>query len=239
MNFETGKFDKVIVLTAFNRPGYLRLALESLRRNNCWRWHLLCTVEPNDHQVYDLCNAVDFVDHTVIRNEVHLGVRNNPYRALTLAFDVMGAEYVLYFEDDVVLAPDGLDLARWFMESGSDKLLLRLFNDSVALRPVEDILVTDTMSTLGLVIRRQGWQTILKPNWYNDHHKFAPQQGWDWSVGAFLNEKNISLLMPAMSRSLHIGREDGTWCRPDQHDAMFGKVVVSDAMRPVKYRIVP
>ena len=107
---------KTLTLTVNNRPGYLRQLLDSLRRNNVDGYDLLyCAVEPGCPEVLDVCKAIDFIPTHVHLNAERLGVRENPYQALRAVFD-MGSDFNVYLEDDLLVSPDALDLANWYLE---------------------------------------------------------------------------------------------------------------------------
>jgi hypothetical protein len=170
----------------------------------------------------------------VHRNVSRLGVRANPYNLLRTIFD-SGVDNVLYAEDDLVLSPDATALSNWYFSTfpQGSYLALGLFNyssdDKQRHGAPTAIYSSKKFSALGLALDRSAWEQWFKPYWFNDDlWKLYGEYhvGWDWSITGLLRHvPGLRTLIPALSRSNHIGREGGVHCTPDYHDQTFPRVV--------------
>jgi hypothetical protein len=198
-----------MALTAFNRPGYLREVLYTLANNaGLEKYTLHVGLEPANADVVKVCDGIQFMPTVIHRNPHSLGVAHNPYNTIKTIFDTTDVPGVLYLEDDVILSPDAVRLATWYLEHPErDKYLcLNLYNhDSKADADPGQIYPGTGFSALCLAVTRHNWKTHFEPNWYRDG------AGWDHSVTGLIAEKKLQVLLPAISRSHHIGREGGTF----------------------------
>ena len=196
-----------MALTAFNRPSYLREVLYTLANNTGLADYTLHVgLEPANSEVIAVCDAIQFMPTVIHRNPHSLGVAHNPYATLKAIFDTTDVPGVLYLEDDVILAPDAVRLASWYFEhpEKDNYLCLNLYNhDSRADADPEVVYPDVRFSALALAVTRYNWRTYFEPNWYRDG------AGWDHSVTGLIAEKQLRILLPAISRSHHIGREGG------------------------------
>ena len=229
---------KTITLIAYNRPHYLKRMLESLSRNNLEGYHLYCGVEPNCQEVIDICKAIDFVPCMVHVNAVQMGITANALGVLDRAFDA-GSEFNVYLEDDLLLAPDTLDLANWYATHPRQPecVLLNLCNcvEETPDKSGVKVINTTGFNSWGWVATRESWHKWIRPNWFNDYNEVLGMQWghgcWDWSINGFIRSNHLNVMRPTCCRVTNIG-EVGTWNftaeHVTQHKETFGKVVLSD-----------
>jgi hypothetical protein len=214
---------KTITLVACNRLHYLAKTIECLRRNHLEGYTLFIGVEPVDDAVVEYCRQLDFMPIDLTVNATRLGVAWNPKATISRAFDA-GSEFNVALEDDLLLAPDALDLANWFFELNKQQFFsLNLCNYRSDPSFPSEIEPTDHFIPLGWAITRAVWQESIRPNWMCD------PRGWDFSVNTILESQiRQRLLQPRLARSNHNGREGGEHCTPEFHDRTFARLSISD-----------
>ena len=212
-----------MTMVACNRLHYLVQTIECLKRNSLQGYTLFLGVEPTDEAVVEYCKRLDFMPINLTVNRTRLGVAWNPRATINRAFE-SGSEFNVAIEDDLLLAPDALDLANWFFSLNHRQFFsLNLCNyRSDPLFPSE-IEASSHFIPLGWAVTRAVWQTFLQPNWMCD------ERGWDFSVNKVLeSHPNERLLQPKLARSNHNGRDGGEHCTPEFHDRTFGQLRISD-----------
>lgn len=214
---------KTITLVAYNRLHYLVPMIESLKRNNLDGYTLFIGVEPDNSSVVDYCRTLDFMPTEVTINSTRLGVAWNPFATISRAFD-SGSDFNVALEEDIVLAPDAIDLANWFLSLKSDQYFclgfLNYKSNPVLANAVEE---TDFFTPLGYCVTAKIWKNWIKPAWMSD------ERGWDFSVTSLLaRNPSFKTLHPALARSNHIGREGGEHCTTEFHDRTFEHLALSD-----------
>lgn len=206
-----------MAMTVNNRPGYLQEVLTSLSNNRFLdSFTLHFGLEPGNKEVARVCEKTDFISKQLHVNRHHLGDLENPYQLLTRTFE-MGYEAVLYLEDDVVLAPDAVDLALWYLKQTAlvaQTSCLCLYNTGSgeggdAARVV--VSPPPAFSSLGFVITKAQWQ-VMQPLWHKDG------RGWDWGI---CFGGRVPIAQPCVSRSHHIGRQGGTHYVAHEHDPAY------------------
>lgn len=228
---------KAVVMTAFERPQYLSRVLRALAENDLAGYELFIGLEPGNPEVERLCKGVRFMPCTVLANPKRLGVRENPFQTFERAFQ--WADACIYIEDDLVISPDVCALANWYFRHPhrDSYVSLNLFNYQSDPRHPGMLKVYSggehpmRFSPLGFCISRGNWETHFRPYW-NAH-----PLGWDYSVVEHFAASGARGLLPAFSRSMHIGREGGEHCSPARHDKLFGGVRWNMDKGPYAYKI--
>lgn len=213
---------KTITLTATNRPHYLKILLDSLRANNLSGYTLYCSVEPGDKEVFSMCSKINFVPTVITLNHRKRGVRDNPFKILSLVFD-SGSDFNVYLEDDIILSPDALNLANWYSTRINSNCLCGLFfnygsdiSKPTIIRKVRDF------NALGFVLNKDSWYKKFSPMWYSDN------RGWDWSIVSYLlRTPDLYCYQPITGRSNHIGRVGGVHASPAFHDQTFSNLKIN------------
>ena len=207
-------------LTTHDRPEYLSRVLDSIDKNNLTSVEIHVGAEPGCPKNISLLEQHGI--RKIHVNKTKLGVRENPFSVLSQVFDE-GADYNIYLEEDVVLAPDAFALARWYTQLASFDgflcgLLLNYSSDPT--RP-SDIDSGNQFNALGFVLSKFQWNNYFKPAWHTD------PRGWDWSITSGPIAAGHISLVPALARSNHSGAI-GTYCRPDFQEKTFDHLPISD-----------
>jgi hypothetical protein len=107
---------RAITITGWQRPQLFHALLKSLAANDLRGWQIFVQLEPSEYvEVYRAAAAEVLADVPVFvtANPERLGIRMNPYSLLSRVFEGK-ADFVLYLEEDLLLAPDATALAQWY-----------------------------------------------------------------------------------------------------------------------------
>ena len=237
--------ERTVTLTATDRPHYLSQVLGSLARvRGVGQWQLIVGLEPGHEECASICQAVDFMPVTLLRNEARRGIRDNPFHVLSHAFD-HGSRLNIHLEDDTVVSPDVAALADWYAAAvPGDRLgelriiFLNLFFTSAGGEPAEQIVLSRDYSPWGLVMNDVQWRTHVEPQWWNDDHDYRPNDDWTISLMAYIDRSaDIGLLVPRLSRVRNIGREGGVHSWPERFDEYVDGLIMSEDEGPFDYHI--
>jgi len=129
---------------------------------------------------------------------------------LTEAFDRRRFEYVVFLENDLVVAPDFLWLFRstaWLLEEDPTLFCVSAWNDNGVAGQVSDerrLFRTDYFPGLGWMIRSETWRQI------RDAWPEFPSTGWDHWLrhGSGLHPREC--IAPEVSRTHHLAVKAGT-----------------------------
>ena len=223
-----------ITITAWRRPEYLNTMLASLAKNDLSGYRIYFGLEPGCTPVIDLADAFPHEDKIIVINQKKLGVCDNPFNVLSLAFS-QGSEGNIYIEEDLALSPDVTQVADWYLDQvdKTQVLYLGLFNMTSDPSKPEQFFKGRSFSPLGGVISKDQWNTWFKPNWKNNAEpiKIWGKWGWDWCMSAVIrNNPELRSIFPKASRTNHIGREGGVHCTPEDHDKHFGHLKISSSV---------
>lgn len=230
-----------ITLTVYDRPEYLKSVLNSLTQvRGIEDWHLLIGLEPENEQCAVLCEQIDFMPRTILRNPKVLGVRENPFQLLSYVFDA-GSAINIYLEDDTVVSPDITDLALWYENALDDdhigeyrSAFLGLFTTSFSTEGADELLLTRTFLPWGLVFNAYQWRNHIQPFWWHDADRFGHRK--DWTLGLadhLMDDPELTLLAPRVSRVRNIGRDGGVHPNPAGHDLYCQGLVKNE--QPYKF----
>jgi len=205
---------RALLLTAYDRPGYLAQVLES------WSavpgldgWHVRAAIEPGDRQeevVGIVRAALPAADVHV--NDERLGVAENPYRHLAALFDE-GFDFVARTEDDLVVADDVLRLLGH---------CAHVYADDAGVATVGAYSAAPAGADPALLVRttafspwlwgtwRDRWTALIGPTWDHDYSTWngSPgfESGWDWNLNTrVLPAHGLTTVTPLASRVRNIG----------------------------------
>jgi len=225
-----------VVMTVCDRPDYLARVLDS------WRgaagvdqpdWIFM--VEPTGQQAACMQLVQDFGreqlrnDGCIIwPNECRLGVLENPYQGLKLAFNT-SHEYVVLAEDDVIVSRDVLAYHAWAAErclSLAD--VLAVCSHTLDGGPGEeyDAGFLPQFSPLVWGTWTDRWDRVIEPTWDHDYSSGPGgrvQAGWDWELQRQLQQRGMTTVTPYRSRSMHIGQHGGAHCTPEMYQATVSR----------------
>lgn len=223
-----------VSMTAFNRPWYLRETLHWMAQNKMDGIECLyASIEPSEHQsvVYNTINSVIFTKTDIVVNETLKKPDRNMHDVIDRAF-ASGSEFNIHFDDDMFISPDAFNLARWyfkiFKENQHAYFSYGLFNyNSDPSRPSDIVRLRKFFPGLGYCMFREQWYGDWKDVWFSDiaGRIYGPTaRGWDWNMSAHCIDKNLSCLMPVLSRTNHLG-VIGTDCNEQYQAQHFSKLV--------------
>jgi hypothetical protein len=212
--------------------------LRSLLRCGLDGWHVHVALEPGAHQSENaaLCEALlPEGQVTLVRNRERLGVRRNPFNAVSRAFE-SGARFNLNLEEDFLLSPDALQLAAWYRDNHKPhwaalNLLAGTCGSAGNLSlPDHPALVFESrcFNSIGVGLTASDWHRLRdafegKAPW--DCYPF--EWGWDWAIYAqILLTPELRVLHPLAARCTHVGAH-GTHCLPEFQGKAFERLAPS------------
>lgn len=219
---------KAIFLTAYNRPHYLRLALESWQNvRGLDDWDIFVQIEPNAfaeeqkdmiHEAFRLHPAVE-----VVVNPQVYGVLHNPWVGFEHLFRARGFDFVVRTEDDLVVSADILEYFDWASEEFQNNESVATVNayttrDGAA----EDVSLVPIFSPLVWGTWEDRWDGLFGPTWDHDYSTYngvpGIQSGWDWNINTRLfPQHDLLACFPHASRVHNIGVH-GTHSLPSNYE---------------------
>jgi len=226
---------KTITLPVYNRPERLAATLGSLKANRTEGYRLFVLAEPGCPAVREVIRSVDFMPVCFQVNEERLGLQKNVARCVRWAMGE-GSEFNVYLEDDVILAPDALDMAEWFRERNRDAeyACLSLLSFDGGLHRPDQVLETQDIQPWGLCWTDLSWQRYVSHGFsfrWPIEQGVQWSEGWDFWLGFYLRMCGHKNLRPACSRAKHVGYNDGT----HPHEGLWS-LYESVALNPRPYR---
>lgn len=235
---------KTISITAYKRPEYLKQVLASIQANKFVdQYELFLGLEPGNNEIVDLVKSIDWIKTHIYVNDVVLGVRKNPHKLMNKVF-LAGSIMNVYLEEDVIISPDALSMANWYLETQPENAWLSLnfldYGSSTA-RPYV-LIASKKFNALGFCVKSWAWREHFSRFWMSDDgtkRVYGEEySGWDWAVTAHLKENaGLKTLTPMLSRSNHIGRNGGVHASPEFHDKIFPHLPISDGSYPSNHFI--
>jgi hypothetical protein len=219
---------RALVLTAYNRPEYLRKVLQSwLKVRGLHEWHIVARIEPGEleGEVYDLLwRFYEESQHPtmeIIVNPQPYGVLHHPWVAFEELF-AAGYDFVVRAEDDLVVSDDILEYFTWASEyfaSADSVATVHAFAgghgdaSAVVVHPSFNPWIWGTW--------RGVWDGLIGPTWDHDYSTFndfpGNQSGWDWNLNTrVFPAEGMSGAYPLSSRVNNIGVH-GVHGTPENH----------------------
>jgi hypothetical protein len=212
---------KTITFPVGYRPTYLKQFLDSLATQNLDGYEIIASAEnhPKCISILEEHELPITILHKQNSSGVrsHSGARDNMYNVLSYAFN-NGSDFNVHLEDDFILSPDAMDLAEWYYQNFKDEpmkyMCYGLFNWGSKGDDYAGVVTATTFHGLGWCAFKENWYACYDKCWYDDAlaRKYANAYGWDWAVEAYFKEYNCKSLLPAISRTKHVGRLNGTCC---------------------------
>jgi len=239
---------KTITFPVGYRPGYLIEFLDDLKKHDLSDYTIVCSAE-------DCLPCLEILDKcilslTILRNESSegrssiKGVRVNPYNALNYVFNVLGSDFNVHLEDDLVLAPDVFCLSDWYYNTYKDTPLTYmsygLFNHASNGDNLDGLEVISMFEGLGWCTFKEGWNDCFSKYWFDDTYgwKHFNSYGWDWAIHGAYTEFGYKGIRPLTARTNHNGRIGGTHALPAFHDATFKNLKWNETQRIKEFKLV-
>ena len=214
MRLELGERDRpVVVFTVGGRADYLDETLSSWQEvRGIESATLIFRVEPGHPAAADGCFDISpFADTVmVIENKTRLGVAGNPWHAMQTGFRL--ADFVILAEEDTPVSSDVLEYFAWardaYLGDGNVKAVCA-HQIGEPLGAEGDVLRSKHFSPVVWGTWRDRWVSFFRDSW-------GGPQGWDSQVNKLLRAKDYrQVVIPARSRSQHIGEHGGAHCIPE------------------------
>lgn len=232
---------KTITLPVYRRPDRLRKVLETLRACRPEGYTLYVQAEPGHPEVVELVQEIDFLPVRLEVNRSRLGLNANIFKVLSRAMGD-GSEFNVALEDDIVLAPDAFRMAEWFRSMPDRGLYASLGFFAYGSDPSLPHLIRETQDfrSWGYCFTRESWEKHFIPG-FKFRHPLDPevkhQDMWDFWIQAYFLLHEVRTLHPALSRSNHLGLDDGTNQLPEIRK-YFEQMVMSDGSCEASYTIL-
>jgi len=204
---------RALLLTAFDRPDYLREVLASWAAvPELGEWHVRVAVEPSDAQDEVLALVAALPGAEVVVNDERLGVAENPYRHLDALF-AAGYDFVARTEDDLVVADDVLRLLEHCANryrDAEDVAVVCAYSPAAADADPAAVHRTPAFSPWLWGTWRDRWDALIGPTWDRDYSTWngSPgfESGWDWNLNTrVLPAHGLTTVAPLASRVQNIG----------------------------------
>jgi hypothetical protein len=216
MKLDLGERDRpVIVFTVTGRrESYLLETLQSWSHvRGIEDATLIFMVEPLDEPgmlVNVHCDAAAVGAKLVLvsENARLLGVAGNPWHAMQTGFRL--ADFVILAEEDTPVSTDVLEYFAWARERFGNKDAVKAICAHQIGEPLGDeseVMLSKHFSPVVWGTWHDTWAV-----WFRD--RWGGPQGWDAQVNSTLRKIGGRVVIPARSRSQHIGEYGGAHCTP-------------------------
>jgi hypothetical protein len=207
---------KALFLTAFNRPHYLKEALESWKKvRGIEDWRIYAQIEPNDFAEEQRSMIYEaFRDHPsieVLINPQVYGVLHNPWVGFERLFMAWNYDFVVRAEDDLIVSADILEYFEWAAETFQNEEQVATVNAfTYEQGPSHEVILSEDFSPLVWGTWQDRWEGFLGPTWDHDYSTFngqpGNQAGWDWNINTRLFPAHqLTAVTPRASRVHNIG----------------------------------
>lgn len=223
----------VVVFTVGGRTQYLSETLYHWSRvRGIEDATLIFRVEPGNPVATGMCHSAGAWCKTalVVENRSRLGVAGNTWNALELGFQV--GEFVIVAEEDTPVSVDVLEYFDWAQDFIPDRRV-----KAICAHQIGKPLGKENEALRSRHFSPVVWATWL-PRWRDTfRERWGGPNGFDYQINQLLAVDDGLVVIPAMSRSQHIG-ERGEHCGPE----LFGRTV-SQSWRPhygwQEYELLP
>ena len=213
MRLELGERDRpVVVFTVGGRRKYLEETLASWEKvRGIESATLVFLVEPTyDTQLLvDGLAGSDFAALSLVHmNKDRRGVSGNPWHAMQTGFRL--ADFVILAEEDTPVSTDVLEYFAWARDEykvWADIKAVCAHQIGEPLGGEGDVLRSKHFSPVVWGTWRETWLDLFRDDW-------GGPRGWDANLNEILQEKGGRVVIPARSRSQHIGEHGGAHCTP-------------------------
>jgi len=239
---------KALFFTAYDRPDYLRTALESwgeVRGLN--DWNIVARIEPGHyaHKIYDLFDGFrtgsQHPNFQIIVNPERYGVLRHPWVGFEHLFD-RRFDFVVRAEDDLRVSSDILEYFSWAAEEFEMRDEVASIHGFTRYGDGDpsDVRLEKRFDPLIWGTWRGYWEGLIGPTWDHDYSTFnetpGNQSGWDWNLNTRIYPRlGLQGVFPVVSRVENIGLY-GTHSTPENY---YTAESFQASQEEVKYRLLP
>jgi hypothetical protein len=202
------RYEKVIVMPVYRRPGYTRAVLEGMK--SCYgieKYKIFIHAEPGFPEVIDAIDKISGLNKTLHINPMRLGCNRNVHASLDHGFKE--SDFVIILEDDVVPAKDFLEFMEWARDKYADDTdimnVCGYNKETVDSSLFSTVYRTKWFTPWGWGTWQNRW-TDMSAQW--DHE--GKRASWDTTVNHFTRGER-SEVRPRLGRTQNIGAELGSW----------------------------
>jgi hypothetical protein len=216
VRLELGERDRpVVVFTVGGRTDYLQETMNSWAEvRGIEDATLVFLIEPSETttEILELLCAERATARLLLTsvNYGRLGVSGNPWHAMQTGFRL--GDFVILAEEDTPVSSDVLEYFAWardaYLGDGNVKAVCA-HQIGEPLGAEGDVLRSKHFSPVVWGTWRDRWVSFFRDSW-------GGPQGWDSQVNKLLRAKDYrQVVIPARSRSQHIGEHGGAHCIPE------------------------
>lgn len=204
-----------ICMPVYNRPDYLNQVFSALCKcEGLDKYQIFISAEPNQPEVMKVINWVKntgIIPITCVVNDVTKGCNENCRNAFQLGFDGTDSDFVVYVEDDIVLAKDALCFAEWAInefkedESFFSAGMYQQQRKGFVLNPLDipKSFFRGALTPWGVAMPRKSFEKSR--NWFTDNiHELNTT--WDVKFSLHMADEMLYEVSPVISRSQNIGK---------------------------------
>jgi len=186
-------------------------------------WSFVFMVEPSDRkqEMLDVINDSSLPNKTVVENNIRFGVLSNPWAGMNWAFE-HGADFAFIAEEDVIVSDDILEYVEWCCEVFRDQescIGVCANNRVAAPQDPAQVAQVQRFDPLGWGTWKDCWSSYLRDSWDHGYSSGSPS-GWDHNINLrILPKLNKFFAFPFVSRSDHIGRQEGQHMVEENYEA--------------------
>jgi len=233
VRLELGERDRpVVVFTVGGRWTYLAETLQSWGKVRGVQYAtMVFLVEPQDPGggVLSLCHEAPGKLVLVSENRARRGVAGNPWHAMQTGFRL--ADFVILAEEDTPVSSDVLEYFAWARDEYAGRPGIKAICAHQIGEPLggeDEVMLSRHFSPVVWGTWRHQWAGHFRDHW-------GGPQGWDANVNERLRAGNGRVVIPARSRSQHIGEHGGAHCTPEYFPATVSRSW-SSSYGPQAYR---
>lgn len=229
------KLNKIpIIMPTYNRPDYLINCLSHL--SNCKeldKFFIITSEEPNE-EVSKIWDSVDFIKVVRNKNLNKLGCNANIDKSINYGLDY---DKFVFLEDDLLPSIDFLQYFLWAFQECEKKenlYLIQAYNNSENIEKYQFATSHNRFKPWGWGCLSKKYKYIKKLGFIIEYNRDVNQysnlpMAWDSQLDEFIENNNILVMKPFVSRIQNIG-EFGTWVNsPDWHkENQFCKAWMGD-----------
>lgn len=201
----------IITSPHYNRPEFTAPMLEALSSVRGIEKHRVifsidCPKDSKvDRGVSKLLYAFDKCERTIHYSTNNIGCNLHTLKMFTLGFLNNTDEWILHLEDDIVLAPDSLELIEDIIaykpaDNISNISLFNRVNEGDVRGKVREINKRPWFTPSGIALRRTAFSLSVERDCYSNRYV-----SWDINFNTMCRNENMYEIYPLLSRSNNIG----------------------------------
>jgi hypothetical protein len=212
VKLDLGERDRpVIVFTVSGRINYLSETLESWAEvRGVEDATMIFLLDSMADEITLECSKAAFMcrQALVSLNPRRLGVAGNPWHAMQTGFRL--ADFVILAEEDTPVSTDVLEYFAWARKE---------YGPVTAVKAICAHQIGDPLGGEGDVLQSRHFSPVVWGTWKDTwdlwmRDRWGGPQGWDAQINSTLRKVAGRVIIPARSRSQHIGEYGGAHCTP-------------------------